>query len=595
MSPSASSRKWFGRLGLEPVTVASRELPFTLLYLAVLLDAALQRRPFDAPLLVVISATLVLSTQLVAGYGRRHHWPSPWNYVFPLVQLVSLTLFQYGVTESLELVTVVLYFVPVANLAIQPGSRGVVIAIVAAMGLTAFGAFTGLVAYRAASPGLHVLVVTGCTFVVAAWLSSTTRQLRERTAALEALRREQDVTLSRLEANRDRLEALTQRLEESRALLASVIEAATEQAIIALDEHGTIVFANPGARRLFGSAEATLLGAPVTEIFQADELRSAAVERGYGTTSADLLHVVLGEAAEGRPEHRDWVLARPDGTTVPADVTVTRRPHSDDGRPYGYLIIATDLTQRREAERLQDEFIGLVSHELRTPLASIMGYVEILRSDEGELTPDQSRSVAVIERNAQRLLRLVEDLLVSVRMVAGTFALDAGPTDAVQVVQRSVANLLPAADAAGIVLTVDAPAAVPLLSDAERLGQVVENLVSNAVKASERGATVRVTLRPLRTGSGETGVRLTVADDGPGMSAGDVAHVTERFYRADTARRLRVRGLGLGLSIVKAIVDAHGGTMSIESAPGVGTSITVDLPDVSPPPTPAPGPPTAQE
>ncbi|MFD1827024.1 MULTISPECIES: sensor histidine kinase [Mumia] len=561
----------------DPEMVGLRELPFTGVF-GIVVAVEVVRGTIPHPRSTVVAVSIVIVVQLVALFGAWERWPHWWQYALPLAQIAALGGLAYGSGEAASYFSSML-FLPVINLALQPGYLGL------ALGTAGAGVVTMLPAFLSVRPDVspsaptRAIVVTTCAFLVGTGASAVTQRLREQAATLESLRRQQVATMHSLEGSRDRLQALSARLEQSRDLLASVVEAATEQLIVGTDEVGTIMINSPGARVLLGGTDAVLTGSSVTDFFDPEGLRGAAAARGLGSTAVDLLQGLVGEAGVGRPEHREWTLVRLDGSSLPVEVTVTRRSLLDDAEADGYLFVATDLTQRKEAERLQDEFIGLVSHELRTPLASIMGYVELLRSDEGALTVAQNHSLDVVERNAQRLLRLVEDLLLSVQVVAGTFALDARPLDATETVRRSVANLMPTADTAGVTVTVDAPEGVSLVTDPERLGQVVENLVANAVKFSARGGTVRVSVHATAAGDGGRGAELVVADDGAGMTADELERVTKRFFRTRTAQQQRVRGLGLGLSIVDAIVTAHGGTMAIRSTPREGTTVTVDLPD----------------
>lgn len=315
------------------------------------------------------------------------------------------------------------------------------------------------------------------------------------------------------------------------------------------------------------------------DLFDPVELREAARASGLDDSPASLLEVLVGAAQQDEPERREWTLRCADGDSVPVDLVVTRRRLVEPG-PDGYLFVANDLTERRESERLQDEFVGLVSHELRTPLSSILGYLDLLRVDAGLLPAEDLGYLGVIERNAHRLLRLVDDLLLSVQVVAETFTLTPEPSDATEIVRRSLEALGPAAIAKGVDQTLSAAGPVPLVTDPHRYAQVVENMLVNSIKFTPPGGTVVVTVTALT--DGRSGARLVVSDSGPGMTAEEIDRATARFFRSEDARRQRVRGLGLGLAIVDAVVQAHAGTMSISSEPGAGTTITVDLPDLTP-------------
>jgi PAS domain S-box-containing protein len=265
---------------------------------------------------------------------------------------------------------------------------------------------------------------------------------------------------------------------------------------------------------------------------------------------------------------------------------------NDDGQPWYAQGFAYDVTDRIEAERdrehlltqareqnerlrrldeMKDEFIATVSHELRTPLTSIRGYLELLL-DEAELSEEHLSWLQVIDRNAERLQRLVEDLLLT---AAGPdrLATSGDQVDLSEVVRTSAEASAPVAAARGIALTC-ATEDVPLVSgDRVRLGQVVDNLLSNAVKFTREGGTIEV-----RTCPHEGGARIVVADTGIGIAGRDQAELFERFFRTPSARELAVAGVGLGLSIAKAIVEAHGGTIAFHSEEGQGTTFVVDLP-----------------
>jgi PAS domain S-box-containing protein len=272
----------------------------------------------------------------------------------------------------------------------------------------------------------------------------------------------------------------------------------------------------------------------------------------------------------------------------------------ETGKPWFTQGFAVDVTARKEAERdrealltqaqeqnerlrkldrMKDEFIALVSHELRTPLTSICGYLELLLQDDvmAELPDDRHNWLEVIDRNAERLLRLVEDLLLTAQASAGSLALDKAELDVATVVEQAVQAGAPVAAARGIALTsVTEP--LPLANgDRLRIGQVIDNLVSNALKFTPQGGSVEV-----RTYRHNGAVRIEVADTGMGVPEAEQDHLFERFFRTARAQEEAIPGVGLGLSIAKAIVEAHDGRISMRSAEGVGTTFCVDLPVAAP-------------
>jgi two-component system, sensor histidine kinase and response regulator len=226
----------------------------------------------------------------------------------------------------------------------------------------------------------------------------------------------------------------------------------------------------------------------------------------------------------------------------------------------------------RELDRLKDEFIGLVSHELRTPLTSIIGYVELLK-DARARDLDTGEFADVIQRNAERLLRLVGDLLFLSKMQSGAMTTNVRSVDLGDIAAGAVAEIRPEAKRKHIGLSLSAAAVPRFAADPDRLSQLLGNLLSNAVKFTPDGGRVAVTL-----GQEADQVVLTVADTGIGIPVADRQRVFERFFRTAAATQRAIPGTGLGLTITKAIVDAHHGTITVGSNSGGGTTFTISLP-----------------
>jgi two-component system phosphate regulon sensor histidine kinase PhoR len=238
-------------------------------------------------------------------------------------------------------------------------------------------------------------------------------------------------------------------------------------------------------------------------------------------------------------------------------------------------MLAVQVEALRVSDQLKSDFVSSVSHELRTPLASILGYLDVLLEGElGEMAPEQTEFVRIVDENARRLLSLINDLLTLSGIEGGRMLLRPEPIDLRPLVERYVLDLEVAAAEKGLDLSVLLPADEFVVQvDPERIGQVVTNLVANAVKFSERGGDVRVELRR------EAGQAvLSVADTGIGIPAADSDRLFQRFFRARNATDAAIPGTGLGLAICKGIVDAHGGDIVVESQAGEGTTVRVYLP-----------------
>ncbi|WP_299038557.1 ATP-binding protein [uncultured Pseudokineococcus sp.] len=309
----------------------------------------------------------------------------------------------------------------------------------------------------------------------------------------------------------------------------------------------------------------------------ADHLRAFAA--GTGATALLVLPVGAGETALGslavavHSGPRRWT----DG-----EVALTRSVAADLGRA---LVLARLYRQQeelveqlRELDRTKTDFLSAVSHELRTPLTSISGYLELLRDgDGGEIPLEADRMLAVVERNTQRLRSLIEDLLTLSRIESGAFRATYRDVLLHEVVGAAVASVQPAADAAGVELVVDAPPAagegLVVAGDPVQLDRVLLNLLTNGVKFTPRGGVVRLAVRPRAAD-----VVVEVEDTGMGIPERDQERLFRRFFRATNAVDAAVPGTGLGLLIVRSIVEHHDGDLRLRSREGVGTVVTVRLP-----------------
>src|SRR5262249_31348096 len=348
----------------------------------------------------------------------------------------------------------------------------------------------------------------------------------------------------------------------------------SDDAIISADLKGAITSWNSGAEKLYGYAEAEIIGRPLATLFSPER---------RGEELQILERIEKGE----RISHYENVRRRQDGTD--AEVSSTASPILGRGRRIiGVSKTARDITWRKrveeerdrllarerdarseaeEANRLKDEFLATISHELRSPLNAILGWARLLRDSKGKEEPLES-SLEIIGRNLQSQARLIEDLLDVSRIVSGKLSVQMRAVTLNSTTQGVVADMRPAAEAKGIDLRLKEDEEIKLLGDADRLQQVVWNLLSNAIKFTPEGGRIEVRLKRV----GER-AELQVSDTGRGVSPEFLPYVFDRFRQATRTDARSRAGLGLGLTIVKYIVEAHDGSVTAES-PGVGLGAT---------------------
>ena len=362
----------------------------------------------------------------------------------------------------------------------------------------------------------------------------------------------------------------TQSLEHANRRNEALLNSAGD-GIYGIDRHGRTVFANPAAALLTGYDVGELLAGDRRDTFR----HTRPGEGPYAPGGSP-----VAESLQDGTVHRcdADVMWRRDGSSFPVEYTST--PIFEDNAVVGAVVVFKDISERRELERAKDAFVASISHELRTPLTSIRGYLELFADEaSGPLTAQQRRYLGVVERNADRLLRVVGDLLLVAQVDAGAIELELEDVDAAGVIRHGLEAAAPLAAAKGLELVAHVAANPVLRGDRARLGQVVDNLVSNAIKFTPVGGRVTVRCRAVADR-----VVLEVADTGLGMSADEQDQLFERFYRTAAAAEHAIQGTGLGLTIAKAFVEAHDGAISVTSASGAGTTVRVELPVAGPAP-----------
>ncbi|SDO33860.1 Signal transduction histidine kinase [Nakamurella panacisegetis] len=521
------------------------------------------------------AGALVMVGATGTAYGlRKPRIPSRWAMVVPLLSIVSIGLLRAGTGGAFSVFTMMLVL-PTVSLGVEPGRLPLLfggLVMVPIMWLpilfdpTTFqdGQWTKVV---------FIPVMLGLTCLS---VNELMTRLRARVRAVNALQRRQQDLLVDATANAARSEMATAAARESTSQLINVIDSVTEQAIIATDVTGAVEVFNSGAQKMLRIAAHDVLGRSILQFHLRDELDARMPEIADGATGSPF-DALTGPVRKGVPAAADWTYRTADGKDLRVHLTVTSRSDAS-GRGDGFLFVATDVTEDREQSRVKDDFVNLISHELRTPLSSILGYLELLGDDEDNpLSPEQTQFLEVISRNANRLLRLVSDLLFTAQVEAGRFDLQGQSVDLRTVVTASWETAAPLAADRGLTLRMFTPEEpVMAWGDPIRLGQVVDNLISNAVKFTPAGG--RIVLN-LTTPDDETGRALIcITDTGLGIPATELDRLFSRFFRASTATDNAVPGVGLGLNITKAIVTAHGGRITVASTVGQGTTFAVELP-----------------
>ena len=241
-----------------------------------------------------------------------------------------------------------------------------------------------------------------------------------------------------------------------------------------------------------------------------------------------------------------------------------------------FTVSIRDVTERREYDRLRDDFVSTVSHELRTPLASIMGWTETLLTEHpGPLTDLQRRFLNTVYTSSVRLDKLIEEILTVSRIQRGALRLTPTRVNPSEMLANALAALTPQINARTLHVTVEDgwPAGTLVDGDAERLEDSIKQLLANAIKFSSQGGEIVV-----RSQWSEQGWRFEVEDHGVGMDEEEIPLVFQRFYRGKAARKAQTQGAGLGLYVCKAVVEGHGGEIALTSQPGVKTVARFTIP-----------------
>jgi PAS domain S-box-containing protein len=371
-----------------------------------------------------------------------------------------------------------------------------------------------------------------------------------------------------------------QRAEVAESFLGALVDSA-DDAIIAKNLDGIVTSWNPAAEKLFGYAAEEIVGKPITVLFPEDHADEEA-------------HILQRIRRGERIDHYQTRRRRKDGQLIEVEQTIS--PIRDNlERIIGASNITRDITEQKRAEvrerdalrqahearrqaedasRAKDDFLATISHELRTPMTAIMGWSRMMMT--GQLPPERmQQAIETIDRNAQAQAQLIEDLLDISRIVSGRLRIEFKPVDMAAIVAAAVESVRPAAEAKRIrIQTVLSSGAGPILGDEQRLQQVVWNLLTNAIRFTPKEGFIEIHLQRI-----ESQIEVRVTDNGMGIKPEFIPYVFDRFTQADTTITRSRGGLGMGLAIVKSLVEVHGGIVSASSeGEGKGATFVMKLP-----------------
>lgn len=487
------------------------------------------------PFLIGALGIMAITIATLAAPWRRI--PSPFIASVPLADIVAIGLISFGGMLRLSY----LWVFPIAWVATYFSLRWLVTALSAVAVLLTID----VIAHGAAPMTTQRLIVI---VLCLTFLGLAIHGVAQHARALRRL----------LRRHGERLQATLDRTQEQARRTTQMFDS-LDVAVARISSTGDILAANDAYIELYAldPADLSLPGASV----EYDR------ERGDALPAADRprARAARGELTDGE---RVW-LYDPHGRWHALAVATRPLPTASDGA--STVLIVEDVTDLHRAEHERRALIASVSHELRNPLTAVLGHTELLL-EHGDLSPHTRAQIAVIDAAGERMLRLVAENLSNADAPAPP-PTAMNPVDVGRVLAASVESFRPAANAGGVTLTLEVEPELIAHADAFRLRQVIDNLLTNAVKYTPADGAVTITA----TEDG-TALSITVADTGIGIEPDELPHIFEPYFRGQSARDSGTTGSGIGMGIVREILDDHGGTVSVDSAPGVGTVARVRVP-----------------
>lgn len=347
------------------------------------------------------------------------------------------------------------------------------------------------------------------------------------------------------------LETKMSEISEDRARLQAMLSSMVE-GVLVLDQDSKILLLNTAIERMFQLESSTVVGRPLIEVFRHAQLHQ-------------LVQKVLSTKAD---QSEEIMMFMPEERIFTVQASVAQKGG------IAAVLVFHDVTKLKRLERVRKDFVANVSHELRTPLTSIKGYIEALIDGAKDDPQKCADFLGIIEKHTDQLNALLFDLLQLSTIESGQYQWQRGSVSASDLIEKAVHLLRPLAEKKGqSILVSQAEGVGPMTGDADKLTEVLINLIDNAIKYTPEGGRITVEARKR-----EGVVEITVGDTGIGIPSREIPRIFERFYRVDRARSREMGGTGLGLSIVKHIVEAHGGKVSVESQVGKGSRFVVTLP-----------------
>jgi two-component system phosphate regulon sensor histidine kinase PhoR len=341
----------------------------------------------------------------------------------------------------------------------------------------------------------------------------------------------------------------------------------TPSAVIAVDEHFQVVDINPAAATTLGQSPEDAIGRHCDHLIRCRNLNSTLL---CGTSNCPLTRTIQQQQPITQEE---LFLGLASERSVEFTCTIVPIKHQSGNR---VVFVARDTSALKMANRVRANFVSMVSHELRTPLNSVHGFIDLLLQGQmGELNEEQHKYLGLAQEGVQQLVSIVEDILLITRSDSGQLEIKQQELDFLELVSQVVNSLQPQALKAGVTLNQEIPTLAPILYvDPQRMKQVMNNLVTNAIKFTPPDGTVTIRIRPYN----ERFAIISVSDTGYGIPVEDRPHVFERFYQSNHSLQSKIGGYGLGLSIAKLIVEQHGGEISFESGIDKGTTFSFTAP-----------------